>query len=791
MKPLPVRQMLTGVFIVSLLPFLAVEIFPSSLYHVLDITKYLVFHNIAEFFSVMVSFSIFGVGWFTYEQSRDRHVLFLSAAFLAIGLMDFMHTLGYAGMPPFITPNSANKSTQYWIAVRFFAASAFLASAFIYPERPCRWLSKRTLMVAAIAVPALIFIGITFFPEDVPATFIQGVGLTPFKKISEYLIISLLILASAAYWQRMSRTGERLLVYFQAAFILCIFSELVFAVYKSVFDTYNVLGHIYKVVAFYLIYKGIFTTAVNNPYVKLSDANERLLLEVSERKLAEERVIGAKEEWERTFDAITDPIMVLDADHRIVKVNRGMAEKLGTSAAAAVGLKCYRAVHDCDEPPSFCPHARLLADGQPHSAEIHEERLGGDFLVAVSPLHTPEGKLSGSVHYAREISEIKHAQRAVQSERQRLFDVLEILPVYVVLLTTDYHVPFANRFFSERFGESHGRRCFEYLFGRTGPCEICETYTVLKSNAPHHWEWTGPDGRNYDIFDFPFTDTDGSALILEMGIDITERKRAEEALMESKETLERRVIERTEELAAANKELEAFAYSVSHDLRAPLRAIYGFSTIIMEDYATRLDDEGKRVLTVITKNAQRMGQLIDDILAFSRIGRQEMRSTVMPMHDICREVFAELAKGEGERSIRFTLGPLPPAQGDPPLIRQVLQNLLENSVKYTRTREIAEIEVGCRCEADENIFFVRDNGVGFDMKYAGKLFGVFQRLHGMDEFEGTGVGLAIVQRIIERHGGRIWGEGRIDEGATFYFTLPTGNASAGDGASNGGKPEAD
>ncbi len=164
MKPLPARHILTVVFIASLLPFIAVEAFYSSLYRVMDITKYLVFHNIAEFFSVMVSMSIFGVGWFTYDQSKDRHVLFLSTAFLAIGLMDFMHTLGYAGMPQFITPNSANKSTQYWIAVRLFSAAAFLASAFIYPDKPYRWLSKRNLMSAAIAVPALVFTGITFLP---------------------------------------------------------------------------------------------------------------------------------------------------------------------------------------------------------------------------------------------------------------------------------------------------------------------------------------------------------------------------------------------------------------------------------------------------------------------------------------------------------------------------------------------------------------------------------------------------------------------------------------------------
>ena len=255
--------------------------------------------------------------------------------------------------------------------------------------------------------------------------------------------------------------------------------------------------------------------------------------------------------------------------------------------------------------------------------------------------------------------------------------------------------------------------------------------------------------------------------------EIEERKKAEEEIKRLNDGLEQRVAMRTQELEAANRELEAFAYSISHDLRAPLRAIDGFARILSEDHASGLDAEGDRVVAVIGKNARRMGQLIDDILAFSRIGRQEMRCTIVPMHDIAQEVYEELKEAEGERTIRFTLASLPPAQGDPALIRQVLHNLLANSIKYTRPREIAEVEVGCRCRDGEHVYFVRDNGVGFNMKYAGKMFGVFQRLQGAEEFEGTGVGLAIVQRIVVRHGGRIWGEGETGKGACFYFTFPS------------------
>jgi len=277
------QKIVLAVFILSVMPFVMVELFRAQLYHVMDIAAYLVFHNIAEFFSVMVSLSIFGVGWYAYDQSKDRHALFLSTAFLAIGLMDFMHTLSYSGMPAFFTANSPNKSTQFWIAVRLVMAISFLISAYIYPDNPSRYLSKRNLLAAFSVISGLVFIGVVFFPSYLPATFIEGEGLTPFKKVSEYLIVFLLILASAVYWKRFSKTRDSLLVFYLAAFIICIFSELVFAVYKSVFDTYNVLGHIYKVAAFFLIYRGIFIVSIRHPYEELRKLSENLEEKVDER----------------------------------------------------------------------------------------------------------------------------------------------------------------------------------------------------------------------------------------------------------------------------------------------------------------------------------------------------------------------------------------------------------------------------------------------------------------------------------------------------------------------------
>jgi PAS domain S-box-containing protein len=251
-----------------------------------------------------------------------------------------------------------------------------------------------------------------------------------------------------------------------------------------------------------------------------------------------------------------------------------------------------------------------------------------------------------------------------------------------------------------------------------------------------------------------------------------ENIRLYEAEREHAATLERRVAERTADLEAANQELEAFSYSVSHDLRAPLRAADGFSRILIEDHGESLDAEARRYLEVVRSSTQRMGRLIDELLAFSRLGRQEISRRKVDPAAIARQALAEVQPDGAGPALEVEIGVMPMVDADPGLLRQVYVNLLANAVKFARTRRPARIDVGSRFENGEAVFFVQDNGVGFDMAYAHKLFGVFQRLHRAEDYEGTGVGLAIVQRIVHRHGGRVWAEGTLDQGATFSFTIP-------------------
>ncbi len=262
--------------------------------------------------------------------------------------------------------------------------------------------------------------------------------------------------------------------------------------------------------------------------------------------------------------------------------------------------------------------------------------------------------------------------------------------------------------------------------------------------------------------------------------DITERARAEQDIRELNEQLERKVEERTAELAASNKELEAFAYSVSHDLRAPLRHLDGFLSLLQKRVYRELDELSRHYIDNTTMASRRMGTLIDELLQFSRLGRSQLRRTQVDLADVVEKTRLELEPESDGRTVRWNIAALPRLVADPAMVRQVMQNLLSNALKFTRTRAQADISIGARIAPDgAQTVWVRDNGVGFDMQYYGKLFEVFQRLHGESEFEGTGIGLANVRRIVERHGGRVWAEGELDKGATFYFSLPPEAGEAG------------
>jgi PAS domain S-box-containing protein len=409
--------------------------------------------------------------------------------------------------------------------------------------------------------------------------------------------------------------------------------------------------------------------------------------------------------------------------------------------------------------------------------------------VIVMPIQSGDGRTERLLAVSRDITEVKRAEANLTAANRFLDTLIDLLPVMIFVkdARTLCYVR-QNRATLNLLGLSKedviGKRDRDFLPAEQADFILAKDREVLSSgrlvDIPEQSIQSRLDGaRTLHTTKMPLLDEHGTPeFILGVSLDITERKLAEHAIRE----LNAALLAKAAQLETTNKELESFSYSVSHDLRAPLRAIDGFALMLEEDYQERLDEEGMRYLSVIRQNSRRMGALIDDLLEFSRLGRQSVVHNEVNVDSLVREVIEEflhteslVERREAATAPQIQVEPLPQVHGDRGLLRQVWANLISNAVKYSRKTAQPCIKVsGCRVGA-ENHYSVKDNGVGFDMDYAGQLFRVFQRLHRADEFSGTGVGLAIVHRVVTRHGGRVWAEGKVDHGAVFSFALPRGD----------------
>jgi PAS domain S-box-containing protein len=383
----------------------------------------------------------------------------------------------------------------------------------------------------------------------------------------------------------------------------------------------------------------------------------------------------------------------------------------------------------------------------------------------------------GILGVTRDISK----RKAALDELRKLSRAVEQSPVSILITDPNGTIEYVNPSFSEITGytsaEIIGKNPRILKSGDTSD----EAYKILWDTIASGNTWRGEfrnlkkNGEHFfeSASISPIKDKNGHIThYLAVKEDITIRKLAEEQISKLNENLELKVLERTAQLQAANKEMEAFSYSVSHDLRSPLRAISGFATILTEDYNNTIDAEGKRLLNLITTNAKNMSQLIDDLLAFSRLGRKDTNFDTIDMNALVRETYDSLVTENERPLINFTLQDLPVVFGDVSMLKQVWINLISNAIKFSSHKTDRTIEIGCTTEPQSLVFYIKDNGAGFDMSYSAKLFGVFQRLHSAKEFEGTGIGLALVKQIINRHKGQIWAEGSPGKGATFFFSLP-------------------
>ena len=364
----------------------------------------------------------------------------------------------------------------------------------------------------------------------------------------------------------------------------------------------------------------------------------------------------------------------------------------------------------------------------------------------------------------------KKIEETLKEREARLTAIIGASDGLIYICSKDFRVEFMNEKLIRRTGyDATGELCFKVLHDRDSVCTWCVNERVFKGETVR-WELRSPkDDRWWYIINTPIYHTDGSISKHSMILDITERKNAEEEITRLNRDLEENITQ----LKTVNAELETFSYSISHDLKTPVIAVEGFSRILFEKYADQLDGKGKRILSMISGSALQMRELIDDLLAFFTLGRKKLKLSTIDFGKIVNEIFDQFRAVHQGRAMQLSIKPSPVVSADKTMIRQVILNLLGNAIKYSRTKMITTVEFGGWIETGFAVYYIKDNGIGFPMEQAGRLFEVFERLHPPDEFEGTGIGLATVKRIVQRHGGEVWAQSKVNEGATFYFSIPT------------------
>jgi len=519
---------------------------------------------------------------------------------------------------------------------------------------------------------------------------------------------------------------------------------------------------------------------LNDKILKESELTRRALLSIIE----DERLANMEKKLlSYSIENSQNEIYIFDAETlKFRYVNRGARENLGYSMEQLTELT------PLDLKPEFT-HTLFLKLIRPlknktlkihHFKTVHKRADGSLYPVEVNLQYYEFEEYRVFLAVIQDITERIKAEEEIQTQHAYLDSLIDTAPEAIVILDNSDKVIRINNEFTKIFGykqtDAVGCQINDLIVPERLKNEGLKATLDVTSGKSISFESIrkNKNGKEFwvSVLGSPIIVNNKQIAVYAIYRDISEKKLAELEIKSLNESLERKVEERTAQLIAANKELEAFAYSVSHDLRAPLRAINGYTNILLEDYNNILDDEGKHLTSVIIQSSKKMGQLIDDLLRFSRFGRAEISLQNVNMKELVSSVFYELTNEDYSKNIKFHVSKIHDVKCDLMLIKQVWINLISNAIKFTSHKTQPEITINSTKSKNEIIYTIRDNGAGFDMQYKNKLFGVFQRLHSNRDFEGNGVGLAIVNRIIKMHNGNIWAESELNNGATFYFSLP-------------------